>query len=359
MAFVVFCLILLGAGAQTAEVPVAVMPFVGDDAALSGRVRDASIREVGNQEGFTSLPLAADTPAAGDEPPDPSLLGGMPYVLTGEYYFDDEGMQHCQLWLWISDSGALVLTDELVAEDVEEAEGYLPALVRWIFSQLAEDGPEEEAAEAEEATETEEGEQLPAGGPGAFTARLYLGLRGGAALGFQMVRSFGEYEGGTGQSFGGEAAVTVEYRPWRYVGFQAEGIFVLDSFGVYRLHEGVHTKDRYWDMSMLFPLFVKVPFELEVLRPSVLVGAYYILPLRKTMGGETYRDRLKVPLGVMVGFDLGFCLDGPLGHGELYGGLRYGIDLGLTAVEGTDLRYTRNRVVLSLGYRIWVMAKSK
>jgi hypothetical protein len=338
------------------------MPFLGDDAALTGRMQESSIGEVANQEGYIPR-LHTATVTRVDEPPDPSLLGGMPYVLTGEYYFDDVGMQHCQLWLWISDSGALVLTDELVAEDVEEAEGYLPALVRWIFSQLAEDGPEEEAAESEEATETEEGEQLPAGGPGAFKGRLYLGLRGGAALGFQMVRSFGEYEGGTGQSFGGEAAVTVEYRPWRYMGFQAEGIFVLDSFGVYRLHEGVHTKDRYWDMSMLFPLFVKVPFDLEVLRPSVLVGAYYILPLRKTMGGETYRDRLKVPLGVMAGFDLGFRLDGPwgglLGHGEFYGGLRYGIDLGLTAVEGTDLRYTRNRVVLSLGYRIWVGAKSK
>ena len=119
LAFVVFCLILLGAGAQTAEVPVAVMPFVGDDAALSGRVRNASIREVGNQEGFTSLPLAADTPAAGDEPPDPSLLGDAPYALTGESYLDDEDMTHFQLWLWESGTGALVYTDELMAEDAE------------------------------------------------------------------------------------------------------------------------------------------------------------------------------------------------------------------------------------------------
>ncbi|MDR0589648.1 MAG: hypothetical protein LBG25_03795 [Spirochaetaceae bacterium] len=338
LAVVVFFSILLGAGAQTAEVPVAVMPFIGDDAALTERVRDASIREVGNQEGFTPLPLPPDTPAVTDEPPDPSLLGEAPYVLTGESYLDDEDLTHFQLWLWKSETGALVFTDELMADDAEETEGYLPALVSWVLSKVSE---EEEPAETAEGEEPEEPES-----PGAFKPGLYLGLRAGAALNFQMIQAFGSYESGVNQSFGGEAALTVEFQPWRYLGFQAEGIFVMESFAPYRTSGGVHTSDRYKGMSLLFPLFVKVPVDLGTTRLSFLTGPYYILPLKKTANGSSYRDSSDLPLGVMVGGDLGY----PLGPGEFYGGLRYGLDLGLTDVEDTGLRYTQRRLVLFLGY---------
>ena len=71
-----------------------------------------------------------------DEPQDPMYLGDMPFVLTGEYYFDTEDLEHFQLWLWNSNDGSLIYTDELVAEGVDEAEGYLPALVSWVFSKI-------------------------------------------------------------------------------------------------------------------------------------------------------------------------------------------------------------------------------
>ena len=349
LAHIVFLFIFLGAGVPSgAQTPVAVMPFIGDDAALSERVRNTSMREVENQEGFTPVPLATDTPAAGDEPPDPSLLGDAPYVLTGESYLDDEDLTHFQLWLWESGTGALVYTDELMAEDAEEAEGYLPALVSWVFSKV----PPKEEPEEEEPVETaaeEEPEEEPAEkpvSPGAFRPRLYLGLRAGAAMDFQTVQAFGGYEGGADQSFGGETALSVEFQPWRYLGFQAEGIFVMEAFAPYRTTGGVHTSDRYSGMSLLFPLLVKVPVDLGTLRLSFLAGPYYILPLKKTMNGSSYRDSLGLPLGVMAGVDLGY----PLGPGELYGGLRYGLDLGLTNVGDTGLRYTRRRLTFSLCY---------
>jgi hypothetical protein len=347
------------AAAQTTS--VAVMPFAGDEPALSSRIRDAAIGAVENLEGsgFTPQPLdvAVSQP---DAPPDPSLLEGTTYVLTGEYYFDDEDMQHFQMWLWNSESGALVFTDELVAENAEEAEGYLPRLVSWVFSKAEPAAAEEEEEVAavsgmEEITEETGPEDKP------LFPRLYLGLRGGAALDFQSVRPAGNYEAGMDQSFGGEGALTVEYRPWRYLSFQAEGIFALEAFAPYRLGNSRHTSDRYLSMYLLFPLLVKLPLSLDNMglsgfRLSPLAGPYFILPLRTTMGGSSYQDKLDLPLGVMAGFDLGYVLGGGK-FGEIYGSLRYGIDLGLTTVEQTGLRYTRSRLVFSVGWKYMILGR--
>jgi hypothetical protein len=341
------------AGAQTTR-DTAVMPFIGNDPALAGRMQNAAIREIGNQEGFTPRLREGPPPARVDEPPDPSLLGGMPYALTGEHYFDTDGLQHCQLWLWESESGALVYTDELMAEDGDEAEGYLPVLTRWVFSQVP---PVEEAAAEPQAAVPAEGPAAgdAAGSPEAaegFKPGLYLGLRAGGSVDSHGVRDTGS----TGLSFGGEAAVTVEYRPWRYAGFQAEGVFVLESTTPSTAAEDFHTSGSHWGMSLLFPLLVKVSIDLEALRTALVLGPYYILPLNKSLGGDSYRETLDVPLGIMAGFDLGFVLGSEHWFGgELYGSLRYGIDLGLTTVRG--LSYARKRLVLSAGYRIRIMGK--
>jgi hypothetical protein len=196
------------------------------------------------------------------------------------------------------------------------------------------------APAAEKETATGEEPRLP---------QLYLGVRGGASLDFQSVQPIGNYEVGMDQSFGGEGALTVGFRPWRYIGFQAEGVFVLESFTPYRLQNGggLHSGDRYRNIYLLFPLLVKISLSLEGFQLSPLGGLYYILPLRTTLDGVSYEDKLDLPLGVMVGVDLGHAL----GRGELYGSLRYGNDLGLTTVEETGLRYTRRRLIFSLGYR--------
>jgi hypothetical protein len=116
-------------------VPVAVMPFAGDDPALNNRIRAAALAERENLAGFIPRPLDAGG-SFSDSPPDPALLEGAPYVLTGEYYFDDEDMLHFQMWLWNGANGALVYTDELVTENADEAEGYVPSLAAWVFSKI-------------------------------------------------------------------------------------------------------------------------------------------------------------------------------------------------------------------------------
>jgi hypothetical protein len=144
----------------------------------------------------------------------------------------------------------------------------------------------------------------------------------------------------------------------RFVSFHAEGIFVLEALGAYRLdgEADSYTNDRYRGMSLLFPLLVKVPLDLGYLRVSPLAGAYYIVPLGKTLGGATYRDTVDLPLGIMAGLDLGYALRGGR-FGEVYGSLRYGLDLGLTGVEETNLYYTRNRLILSVGWKIGIMKR--
>jgi hypothetical protein len=353
-----------------ANIPVAVMNFQGDDAALSSRSREVTIGEVEKLADFTPRPLNTAGPQP-DMPPDPGLLGGLPYVLTGEYYFDTEDMQHFQLWLWNSTSGALVYTDELVAEDIEEAVGYLPPLVAWVFSKIPIQRQEtavivpveretagEEVGAGEYAAVGQEAEGESGTGEKKPFPRLYLGLRAGGGLDFQSVRPYEAYGGGSGQSFGVEGGLTVEFRPWRFVSFQAEGIFVLEAVGVYRLDDEAdsYTNDRYRGMYLLFPLLVKVPLDLGSFRVSPLAGAYYILPLGKSLGGATYRDTVNLPLGLMAGLDLGYPLGGGK-FGEVYGSLRYGLDLGLTGVEETGLYYTRNRLIVSAGWKIEIMKR--
>jgi hypothetical protein len=338
------------ASAQELSVPVGVTIFAGDDADLSGRIRETAVEEVENQAGFTAQLLDI---AGSDEPPDSSLLTGMPYVLTGEYYFDDEDMEHFQMWLWISDTGSLVFTDELVAESIDEAEEYLPSLVAWLFSKI--EPTEAETTEmyeietyANEAYEnvSDENEPEPARTE-TVLPELYLGLRGGVSLDLQLIRTVAPYNGDMSQSIGGEGAFTVEFRPWQYMSFQAEGIFMAESFAAYRLDTG---NDRYQAMSLLFPLLVKATLDLKEWRLSFLGGAYYILPLRRTMGGASYKDNLyQPPIGVIGGLDLGRSLGR---FGELYGSLRFGYDLALTEVKDTGLAYSRRRLIFSLGYKI-------
>jgi hypothetical protein len=344
-------------GAQAA-IPVAVMPFAGDDPAINSRVWSAAFAEVESLGGFAPQPVEGASPLA-DEPPDSGAVAGTDYVLTGEYYFDDEDMQHFQMWLWNSGDGALVYTDELMGESEEEAGEYLPTLVAWVFSKVAAAGdPAEETWDEwdEPADEPAEG---PAGGSGAGPfPRLYLGARGGAALDFQAARASGDYDRGMGRSASGEWAVTAEYQPWRFLSFQAEGVFILESLNLYTMQgqDGLYTEELYRGKYLMFPVLVKVPLALNGFRLSPLAGAYYALPLGISMGGASYGVKAAMPLGVTAGFDLGWPLGGGK-YGEVYGSVRYNADLGLYKVEATGLQYTRSRAGISLGWRYGLLKK--
>jgi hypothetical protein len=343
------------------EKPVAVMAFVGDDLDQSERLRAAVVQEVENLDNYTPRQISSGEfpetlTSRPDEPPNPSYLGDMPYVLTGEYYFDTEDMGHFQIWLWNSADGSLVYTDELVAENIEEAESYLPALVAWVFSRIPVPPPpvqvvvDVRGAVEEVMAERRAQEEGIRQDPDSYY-RLYLGLRGGGSASAYYSRTTGWYDAGMSQGFGGEAGFVVEYRPWKYLSFQGEAIFALDVFKVFKItqvgNQDIHTTGQYSALSMLFPLLIKTPIEGDKFSISLAGGIYYIVPIGQMLTEEgSYSYQIDLPLGFMAGIDLGHTL----GPGELFMSLRYGRDMGMTIVR-SGLQYTPNRMVLSVGYR--------
>ncbi|MDR2364163.1 MAG: hypothetical protein LBD65_07085 [Spirochaetaceae bacterium] len=349
--------------------PVAMMAFLGDDLAQSEQLRSVVVREVEGLAEYTPQHVSSDTfpetlEFRPDEPPDPKYLGEIPYVLTGEYYFDTEDLGHFQLWLWNSADGSLVYTDELVAENIEEAESYLPALVSWVFSRIPPPPPPVQVVvdvrgmveEVMAGRGREDGKET--GEPASFP-RLYLGMRAGGAANAYYSRTTERYDAGMSQGFGGEVAFMVEYRPWRYLSFLGEAAFSLDAFKVFRINQvgnqDIHTTSQYTSLSVFFPLLIKTPIEVGLFSISLLAGAYYIVPLGQIVNeGASYPYRIDLPLGLMVGMDMGHAL----GPGDLFVSLRYGRDLGITMVH-SGLQYTPNRVILSVGYRFGFLKEKK
>jgi hypothetical protein len=350
------------AGAPKEDKPVAVMAFVGDDLSVSSRLRGVVVQEVNGLEGYIPRQVSSDEfpETLGfhpDEPPDPRYPGDMPFVLTGEFYVDTENLQHFQLWLWNSPDGSLVYTDELVAEDTEEAESYLPALVAWVFSQIPK--PVEVVVDIQGMLEDAlAGKDQGDGEAGAFF-QLHLGGRLGGAASAYYIRTTGSYDAGMTQGFGVEAALMAEYRPWRFLSFQAEAVFALDSFKAFKIErrglDEIHTTTQYTAFSVLFPLLVKFPFDVGAFKIGIAAGPYLVLPLGQAVAeGYSYSYRLDLPLGLMGGIELGHAL----GPGDLFLTLRYSRDFGITMVS-SGLQYTPARVVLSVGYRFGFLKKQK
>ncbi|MFP3090216.1 PorT family protein [Treponema sp. TIM-1] len=401
--FIFFALLPRGADAQTTpgDISAAIMPFVGDDLAISAQLQDKTTGEVNALSGYIPQPFSAEQypeylNLRPDEPPDPSLLGNSPFVLTGEYYVDSDELEHFQLWLWVSSTGSLVYTDEMVFENMEEAEGYLPPVVKWIFSNIAQPAavapeiivaiPQEMTSEIlveipqevtveiipEIAPETveepaeETAEETIAegdtGGDGEHPAspRLYLGLRGGASFNTYEIRGTGTYQSGAVKSIGLETALAAELRILRFLSVQAEAAFNLEYFKPSMLKhwgsEEIFTSDLYRVMSFQVPLLVKLPLTFEQWRPSVYLGPYIMLPLLPIKNTEgSYFYRINLPIGIIFGMDLGYTL----GPGELFLDLRYEMDLGMTIVRATSFQYTQNRISMTLGYRFGLWNRQK
>jgi hypothetical protein len=369
--------------ASAESIPVALMVFVGDDLDIGADFQTDVLGQVDGLGGYTPQQIsAAQLPESltfpPDQPPEPVHLGDSKLVLTGEYYVDVDDIQHFQLWLWNSASGSLVYTDEMMFEDMEEAEGYLPPMVNWIFSHVpveyqvtrvetiteepvtvAQDEPVEE----EQSGDKDTGSQL-------FIGRLYLGLRAGGSFNAYSSLVSGDYEAGTSQGFSAGGAVVLEYRIFRFLGIQAEAIFNYDTFKVAKItpnhpQPGIDTRstDRFTAVSLMIPVVIKVPLELGKFVLAPFVGAYYAMPLgnlkmdpsdASTGAGGSFTYAVDPPIGLVLGIEAGMTL----GRGELFTDIRFSRDVGTTvAAGGYGIQYVRNQIALSLGYKFLLFGK--
>ena len=366
-------LISYGGNAQTLPAgtvtDVAIMPFLGpDDPFDTLQLYDAVISEVTGLENYVPQEVSADSypeilDLRPDEPPESRYLGASKYALTGEFYLDIEDLQHFQLWLWNSETGRLVYTDELVSEDYEEAVTYMPPLVRWILSQIpAEDPPAVAevvgeivmAPAAETAPQKEAEAEVTVEKKRIFQGELSVGLRGGASFNtYSVIQRTPGYSGGMSQSFGYEVAFLVDFRIFRFFGIQAEAIFTPDVFNAAKVVQNTSIIDRVDSLSMAFPLLLKAPLDLGVFNLSLFAGAYAMVPLGNTriqsnVEAGTYAIEITPPIGFMVGSDLGVRL----GPGRVLVDVRYGRDFGVTIVQNSlRLPYNRDRISVSLGYK--------
>ncbi|MDR3166357.1 MAG: PorT family protein [Treponema sp.] len=358
------------------------MTFVGDDLSLSAVLHDATVDEVAGIDGYTpqlvsltEFPESVNFPP--DEPPAPNYLGNSKYVLTGEFYIDlDEGMQHFQLWLWKSADGALVYTDELVAEDIDEALSYMPALVSWVFSRI----PEERIVVENSSTSTIEiitdssGRQYEVI-DNPLNRWLYVGLRGGGSLRlYTLPLLVQDYSSNFTQGFSYEIALQFGVRFLSFMSFQAEAIFTQDNapfrgpkFNVLEDEiRYIYYTDSYKSKSLLFPVTLKFPLAFEPYMVTPFGGVYLALPLGQmtlettntTGKSGTFEYGLTMGLGLTVGIDLGLRL----GPGILFLDIRYSGDFGDTIIQmddGTTRSYRRAMLSFSIGYELAILNKRR
>jgi hypothetical protein len=373
-----FFLAPLDGTAQTAEAEaevkpdavVVVMPVKADEGLQAGGFQNGIAGTVNSISGYTArvrtlgeFPEYAN--AFPNAAPAPAYVQDSSFALTSEYYRGMDNRQHFQVWLWNSADGAPLFTDEMVFGDIEEGMGYLPGLVSWVMSLIPEEtGPSltrKEVREIAQAVLNESG--ITAWEYSWFW--WYVGLRGGGALNSYTIRSSGGYAGNSERGFDAEVALSLEVRPWRYLSFQTEAVLLVEAFNTFKdVNHGVTGTQDYIpakvaSLSLLVPLLLKFPFDVERFGLSFSLGPYLILPLTSAGGlleNVTGRDAVfferTLPFGLCFGIDIGYRLGG----GELFGGLHYNYDLTMAAapVDGpyAGLELERQRLAITFGYRI-------
>jgi hypothetical protein len=176
------------------------------------------------------------------------------------------------------------------------------------------------------------------------TRWLFVGLRGGVSSGGYSFQLAPNYVSGSSTGIIGEGGLVVEFRLFRFLGFQVEVDFIYETFNAPTKTSSV---DTFGAISLMIPLVVKVPLSFGRFTLSLYVGLYGTLGPWETEGVAI---KTVIPLGpgFTMGTDVGFLV----GPGELFADLRYGKDFGTTIIgDGAGPLYTRDRISVCLGYK--------
>ena len=207
-------------------------------------------------------------------------------------------------------------------------------------------------------------EASPADG-GAYSRRLYLGLRAGPSLGIYIPGDDTAFTGGDsyGASLNTALQAAVQIAPRFSV--QAEAVFAWDHGSLWQYEYVAAANDltsyqhKFKALSLQFPLLAKLNFYPGKFRISPFLGVYAVVPLgdietAKHDEKSSSSYSLSPPLGLLGGVGAEF----PLGPGLIFADLRYSADLGDTELRGGDMgTYIRHTAALSLGYEFGLIKK--
>jgi hypothetical protein len=186
--------------------------------------------------------------------------------------------------------------------------------------------------------------------PERWRPALYLGVKAGGIFDNSFIQNSGGYEGGVGRGFGGEAALVAEFQPFRSLSLQTEAVIIYDIFTASRITQGGGKETRFTDtfqsLTLMIPLWIKIPVMVDGFVLSPFAGAYYLLPLDvlDTIGSS----KTEPPFGLSLGLEWGIRRN----SGMLFFGLRFDHDIGMSnAGEDDALRYSRKRIEFFAGYK--------
>lgn len=326
------------------KVPVALLPFWGEDEAIIREFGEEVILSVNGMREYSPWPvdmtrLPADVPEGGFPPyicPSPSITGGTAYALTGEVTMDEErGQWHVRLYLWQMEGNRLLFSDEMTAYYRNDFADTLPGMLDWIFSWV----PKPTVAASAAPTQTKV-IYFAASEPPKW---LYAGLRAGGALRIHTAPSWENpdttYVHNYFQNL--TLAAHLNAQLFSFIGLQIEGIVNID-------YEPFGTQT-----SIILPLLARYSYRRGTMVFAIVGGIYWDFPQ-----GEMKTDFLYDPYYPPWGWTGGICFGNRLGEGYLYLDLRWSSELTDTIkVHPGYEGYRRNILNLCLGYEIGFIHK--
>jgi hypothetical protein len=369
---------------------VQVMPITGTSLADAEPILEAMIAEVQRTEGFVIVQSTGMTDGVVN-PTDASPEAE--YSVSGTLV-EEVGDTLFQISLWRLSDSSLLLSEELVYVDLEEALDLVPILVWSLLGNIP-------------------SKTMPIDGNWR-TNWLYLGLLTGASLSYDKLQGWDaktdkELSGFKGEGLGlsPSAALTfmmpvlnIPFRgdPKVYLEVQTEVLFAWEWAGYSYHHQdnnvppssinknGVWT-DEFSFFSFTFPLLVKVEFNYGPMLLAPYGGAYFYLPLGEAQSksnrtkdnvGDNFKtdpkyyrgeESLQVSIeGIPLGWTLGFYTGIKMGPGALIIDLRYSRDIGTLAFKDKDgnnslngqyLTVDRNKFSLMVGYEIGLFKRER
>jgi hypothetical protein len=256
-------------------------------------------------------------------------------------------------------SSAMIYTDDLVYQNIDEGLASLPGLVEWLFSHITEVVIADESAAAESAG------TAPAAGEAWEDKWINAGIRSGIS---QHWYTASEETAPGAHALNFEGGLFLSVRLSSLFSIQAEVDVVFDNL-VYRgvtntgaeraAYIPVLENEKYTIYSLMFPLLFKANLRFGNFRVTPLAGIYAFLPLdeasyRKNPAGEenSFSWSVPVPLGYIAGFEAAM----KFGPGALVADIRYAGDFDTTTIHDAanadqkDTSYKRGMLSFTLGY---------